>query len=93
VFPYGSLPTVKEFVSSDNNILTYNDGTGPSTGANATGSTTIMETSGSFIEYIKPLLKSDNTPSGILKPEYPIIELEVTPDEVIRDLRDKKLIE
>ena len=93
VFPYGSLPTVKEFVSSDNNILTYNDGSGPSTGANATGSTSIMETSGSFIEYIKPLLKSDNTPSGIILPEFPIDALATSPDEVIRDLRDKKLID
>ena len=92
-FPYGSLPTVKEFVPSGNNILTYNDASGPSTGANATGSTSIIEQSGSFIEYIKPLLKRDNTPTGILKPEFPVVEIDVTPDEVVRDLRDKKLIE
>ncbi len=92
VFPYGSLPTIKEFVPSGNNILTYNDATGPSTGANATGSTTIIETSGSFIEYIKPLLKRDNTPTAILKPEYPVEGIDVAPDEIIRDLRDKKLI-
>ena len=47
----------------------------------------------SFIEYIKPLLKRDNTPTGILKPEFPVTEIDVTPDEIIRDLRDKKLIE
>ena len=92
VFPYGSLPTIKEFVPSGNNILTYNDASGPSTGAAATGSTTIIETSGSFIEYIKPLLKRDNTPTGILKPEYPVEGIDVAPDEIIRDLRDKKLI-
>ena len=93
VFPYGALPTIKEFIPSNDQILTYNDGSGPSTGAAATGSTTIMQGSGSFIEYIKPLLKTDNTPSGIILPEWPIEELEVSPDEVIRDLRDKKLIE
>lgn len=92
VFPYGSLPTIKEFVPSGNNILTYNDASGPSTGAAATGSTTIIETSGSFIEYIKPLLKRDNTPTAILKPEYPVEGIDVAPDEIIRDLRDKKLI-
>jgi len=52
-----------------------------------------MEGSGSFITYIKPLLKRDNTPTAILKPEYPVEEIDVTPDSVIRDLRDKKLIE
>ncbi len=91
-FPYGSLPTVKEFVPSTNQILSYDGGSGAS-GSEASGSTTIMEQSGSFIEYIKPLLKRDNTPTGILKPEFPVVEIDVTPDEVIRDLRDKKLIE
>ena len=51
-----------------------------------------MESSGSFIQYIKPLLKSDNTPTAILKPEFPVTEIDVAPDEIIRDLRDKKLI-
>ena len=92
VFPYGSLPTIKEFVPSTNQILSFDGGSGAS-GSEASGSTTIMEQSGSFIEYIKPLLKSDNTPTGILKPEFPVTEIDVTPDEIIRDLRDKKLIE
>tara|TARA_Y100000768_G_C23571508_1_gene492899 strand:- start:201 stop:602 length:402 start_codon:yes stop_codon:yes gene_type:complete len=92
VFPYGSLPTIKEFVPSQNNILSYDGGSGAS-GSEATGSTTILEQSGSFIEYIKPLLKEDNTPTGILKPEFPVTEIDVTPDEIVRDLRDKKLIE
>ena len=91
VFPYGSLPTVKEFVPSTNNVLSYLPN--GASGSEALGSTTPMEQSGSFIEYIKPLLKSDNTPSGIILPEWPITELEVAPDSVIRDLRDKKLIE
>ena len=91
VFPYGSLPTVKEFVPSTNNVLSYLPS--GASGSEALGSTTTMEQSGSFIEYIKPLLKSDNTPSGIILPEWPITELEVAPDSVIRDLRDKKLIE
>lgn len=80
------------YSTKGNNILTYNDASGPSTGAAATGSTTIIETLGSFIEYIKPLLKRDNTPTGILKPEYPVEGIDVAPDEIIRDLRDKKLI-
>ena len=92
-FPYGSLPTVKEFVPSGNNILSYDGGASGATGANASGSTSIIEQSGSFVEYIKPLLKRDNTPTGILKPEFPVVEIDVTPDEVVRDLRDKKLIE
>ena len=92
VFPYGSLPTIKEFVPSNNQVLSFDGGSGAS-GSEASGSTTIMEQSGSFLEYIKPLLKSDNTPSGILKPEFPVTEIDVTPDEIIRDLRDKKLIE
>lgn len=92
VFPYGSLPTIKDFVPSTNQVLSFDGGSGAS-GSEASGSTTIMEQSGSFIEYIKPLLKSDNTPTGILKPEFPVVEIDVTPDEIIRDLRDKKLIE
>ena len=93
VFPYGSLPTIKEFVPSQNNILSYDGGASGAKGSEASGSTTIIEQSGSFIEYIKPLLKEDNTPTGILKPEFPVTEIDVTPDEVVRDLRDKKLIE
>tara|TARA_B110000091_G_C13759092_1_gene451259 strand:- start:27 stop:1535 length:1509 start_codon:yes stop_codon:yes gene_type:complete len=92
IFPYGSLPTVKEFVPSNNQVLSFDGGAAGSTGANASGSTTIMESSGSFIQYIKPLLKSDNTPTAILKPEFPVTEIDVAPDEIIRDLRDKKLI-
>ena len=92
IFPYGSLPTVKDFVPSNNQVLSFDGGAVGSTGANASGSTTIMESSGSFIEYIKPLLKSDNTPTAILKPEFPVTEIDVAPDEIIRDLRDKKLI-
>jgi len=38
------------------------------------------------------LAKSDNTPSGILFPEYPTALIELEPDKVITDLRDKKLI-
>ena len=92
IFPYGALPTVKEFVPSNNNVLLYDGGDG-TTGAAATGSTTTTNQSGSFVEYIKPLLKKDNTPSGIILPEWPIEELALSPDAVIRDLRDKKLIE
>ena len=88
-FPYGPLPVVKEFVPSSNTLFSGDPAFGGSTYPNSSS----IDQSGSFVEYVKPLLKEDNTPSGILKPEYPVVELEVTPDEVIRDLRDKKLIE
>jgi hypothetical protein len=48
--------------------------------------------SGSFISYIPPLRKQDNTPTGIVFPEYPVAAIQISPDEIIRDLRDKKLI-
>jgi len=88
-FPYGPLPVVKEFVPSSNTLFQDQAAFG---GSSYPASSSI-EQSGSFVEFVKPLLKKDNTPSGILKPEYPVVELEVSPDEVIRDLRDKKLIE
>jgi hypothetical protein len=44
-------------------------------------------------EYVeRPLSKKDNTPSGILFPEFPTALIELEPDKVITDLRDKKLI-
>jgi hypothetical protein len=89
-FPYGPLPTVREFVPTTD-IETINEGGQAFT--NATGSNSISSVSGSFINYVKPLLKSDNTPTGILLPEFPVDTLKIEPDEVIRDLRDKKLIE
>ena len=49
--------------------------------------------SGSFITKYQPLLKQNNTPTGIIFPQYPIAAIEIEPDNVIRNLRDKKLIE
>ena len=89
-FPYGPLPTKREFVPSTN-VTTINEGN--QVGADATGSVATASQSGSFVNFVKPLLKSDNTPAGILLPEYPVEKLQTEPDEVIRDLRDKKLIE
>ena len=44
-------------------------------------------------QYIeRALAKADNTPAGILFPEYPTALIELEPDKVITDLRDKKLI-
>ena len=51
------------------------------------------EASGSFISYIPPLKKSDNTPSGFFFPQYPVSEIELNPDEVFKQLRDNKLID
>jgi hypothetical protein len=46
--------------------------------------------SGSFISYTPPLRKQDNTPTGIVFPEYPIAAIQIAPDQIIKDLRDKK---
>ena len=89
-FPYGPLPTVREFVPSNDTIFSPTPA-GGTTPTYPTSST--IQQSGSFVNYVKPLLKKDNTPTGIVLPEYPIDTLKVEPDEVIRDLRDKKLIE
>ena len=91
LFPYGSLPSKKEFIPSQNSI-TLNAPTG-SAGTVATGSTTTTTTSGSIVSVYNPLLKSDNLPSAFLFPEYPTAEIELNPDKALQDLRDKKLIE
>jgi hypothetical protein len=47
----------------------------------------------SYLSVVQPLSKQDNTPSGFFFPEYPTADIEVNTDAVIKDLRDKKLIE
>lgn len=94
LFPYGGLATTKEFVISDNVATSFVDGSGaPIAQASAIGSSGSITPSGSFVDKYSPLLKQDNTPSGIIFPQYPTAKIEIAPDEVIRDLRDKKLIE
>ena len=96
LFPYGSLPQLTKWVDSKNtevlNTGSTIDGMTWTSTFPATQSYT-ENASGSYISYTPPLRKQDNTPSGFLFPEYPIAKLEISPDEVLRDLRDKKLIE
>ena len=94
-FPYGTLSTIKKFVESTNSISLNEGGAGGAgvTGTAATGSTSTTSQSGSFVEYVKPLRKSDNTPAGILFPEYPTALIDLSPDEILSQLRDNKLID
>ena len=49
--------------------------------------------SGSIVEVYAPLTIAANTPSGFLFPQYPTADIELDPDTIITDLRDKKLID
>jgi hypothetical protein len=93
IFPYGGLPAEKEFVVSNNTTTNFFDASGEVKTGDATTSSAVQTPSGSFIDKYQPLLKQNNTPSGIIFPQYPIAAIELEPDKVIRDLRDKKLIE
>ena len=93
IFPYGALPQLTKWVDTKNTAL-QTDYSG-STGANfpsASSGTMTESPSGSFISYTPPLRKQDNTPTGIVFPEYPIAAIQIAPDQIIKDLRDKKLI-
>ena len=93
-FPYGSLPVSKEFIPSTNNTTLFFDNNDvPSEMDSSYRSEATSSQSGSFVTTYKPLLKSDNTPAGILFPQYPTELIDRNPDDVIIDLRDKKLIE
>ena len=87
------LPSQKEFVVSNNTTTNFFDASGEVKTGDATTSSAVQTPSGSFIDKYQPLLKQNNTPTGIIFPQYPIAAIELEPDEVIRDLRDKKLIE
>ena len=100
LFPYGGLAIKKETLPGTEIDTFQYDGT-----KNITPDDPDAEpVDGKFIvgtnspttitkEVYAPLLKKDNTPSGILFPEFAIKEIDFDTDEVIRDLRDKKLIE
>jgi len=88
-FPYGTLPTIKKFVDSTNQSF----GDTPAFAGSSYPTQATSQGSGSFIEYTEPLRKSDNTPAGILFPEYPTALIDLTPDEILKNLRDNKLIE
>ena len=88
-FPYGTLPTIKKFVDSTNQSF----GDTPAFAGSSYPTQATSQGSGSFVEYTEPLRKSDNTPAGILFPEYPTALIDLTPDEILKNLRDNKLIE
>ena len=93
-FPYGSLAVTKEFVPSTNSTTLFTDDGGAGVGQNtATTGSMVSSQSGSIVTIYKPLTKADNTPSGILFPQYPTTLIDIQPDKVITNLRDKKLIE
>ena len=98
LFPYGGLKTDR--VEVDDTLTTgvtkFFDANGDPVANGDTvftqsmSSTSSIEPRFAYIE--RALAKSDNTPSGILFPEYPTALIELEPDKVITDLRDKKLI-
>ena len=92
-FPYGPLAVTKEFIPSTNSTTLFTDDGGAGVGQNtATTGSMVSSQSGSIVTIYKPLTKSNNTPSGILFPQYPTTLIDIEPDKVIVDLRDKKLI-
>ena len=105
LFPYGGLKT--DAVTLDdtltNSVTHFYDGQNDqnppdgvvtsATGSYYTSSMAEQSTINARIEFIeRPLAKKDNTPTGILLPEFPTATIELDPDKVITDLRDKKLI-
>ena len=96
LFPYGSLPQLTQFEPTKNTTLIstgITDGDQPWSSTYPQSQSMQEEASGSFISYIPPLKKSDNTPSGFFFPQYPVSEIELNPDEVFKQLRDNKLID
>jgi len=104
LFPYGNLKVVQTQVNNNltDAITTFSsdqDGIGevtPEPGNGAFYTQSMSSTSSgstSYVTTILPLTKKDNTPNGFFFPEYPTGDIELNTDEVIKDLRDKKLIE
>ena len=93
IFPYGSLPQLTKWADTKNtSIQTINSGSTSAQFPSASSGTMTESASGSFISYTPPLRKQDNTPTGIVFPEYPVAAIQIAPDQIIKDLRDKKLI-
>ena len=100
LFPYGGLAIKKETIAgSETDMFKYtgsrrldpnDEDQEPTSGEITTGTTTPTSITR---EVYAPLTKKDNTPSGVLFPEFAIKEIDFDTDEVIRDLRDKKLID
>ena len=105
LFPYGGLKTDRVEVDDTltDSITNFYDGQSdaqpplgtPKPGDGAYFTQSMSQTSSIVprFQYIeRALAKADNTPAGILFPEYPTALIELEPDKVITDLRDKKLI-
>ena len=100
LFPYGALKTDRVEVDDTltDSVTTFfdNQANTPQPTASSDAFTSSLSSTSSIVprfQYIeRALAKADNTPSGILFPEYPTALIELEPDKVITDLRDKKLI-
>ena len=98
LFPYGGLKVdqVEKDETTTDAITQFYDQNGSPVANGDTVYTQSMSSTSSVnptFEYVeRPLSKKDNTPSGILFPEFPTALIELEPDKVITDLRDKKLI-
>ncbi len=98
LFPYGGLKVdqVEKDNTQTDSITQFYDQNGDPVANGATVYTQSMSSTSSVnptFEYVeRPLSKKDNTPSGILFPEFPTALIELEPDKVITNLRDKKLI-
>ena len=100
LFPYGGLKTDRVEVDDTltDSVTTFFDNQTPNaqpTSASDAYTSSMSQTSSIVprFQYIeRALAKADNTPAGILFPEYPTALIELEPDKVITDLRDKKLI-
>ena len=98
LFPYGGLKVdqVEKDETTTDAITQFYDQNGSPVAADGAYYTSSMSSTSSVnptFEYVeRPLSKKDNTPSGILFPEFPTALIELEPDKVITDLRDKKLI-
>ena len=104
LFPYGNLKTVQTQIDNSltDAITTFSSGQDdisppdPIAGDGAFYTQSMSSTtsgSTSYVTTILPLTKKDNTPNGFFFPEYPTSDIELNTDEVIKDLRDKKLLE
>ena len=102
LFPYAALKTVQTQVSNtitDSITKFFGTTAGETDSASSTEGyytqSLASTTSGSlsYVSTVQPLSKQDNTPTGFFFPEYPTGDIEFNTDTVIKDLRDKKLIE
>ena len=102
LFPYGGLRTdqieVNQTLTSAKTVFSSGQSgavENPEPGDGAFYTQSMASTSSvvpQFTSVERPLAKKDNTPTGILFPEFPTALIELEPDKVITKLRDNKLI-